>query len=248
MLDPARVKRADTFVFGYRRKWYGDPTAVKILDVPDTSPSALRAAMFTLQYMEGFGPSGLMSGQPPRGTPRGSGAVSQLVSMAGADLVEAAKTIEEECLTPSLQDLYDLTVAFVPPEQIIQIPGAEGMAPLITEAKALFGSWYFKWAGASRFQDKQADAQLALGYLQTLSRLAALLPQQGYKVDWATLTRILWKDILGERRLAQVIQPMSPEEIRAYLGMQILMQRSQGGGQGSPMGPMPSERALMGGP
>ena len=121
ILDPARVKRAESYVFGYRRKWFGDPAGVKVMEIPDTSVGALRAVQFTLAYMEQTGPTGLGAGQPVRGTPRGSAAVSQLVALAGADVVDAAKTIEEECLTPTLQDLYDLTCAFVPDLQIVQV-------------------------------------------------------------------------------------------------------------------------------
>lgn len=239
IIDPARVKRADSFIFGYRRKWYGDPAGVKMLEIPDTSQSALRAAQFTLAYMEGFGPSGLMQGQPPRGTPRGSAAVSQLVAMAGADLVDAAKTIEEECLTPTLQDLYDLTCAFVPDVQIVQIPGAEKYQPLTTTMAELFGGWRFKWAGASRYQDKQADAQQAMAYVQNLMRQADVLHQQGWKIDWGTLNRLFWKDILGERRLAEVIQQMTPEERQAEAQLMAQMQQAQG--KQSP-GPQPGPR------
>ena len=238
ILDPARVKRADSFVFGYRRKWYGDPAGVKMLEIPDTSVNALRAAQFTLQYMEGSGPQGLGAGQPVRGTPRGSAAVSQLVAMAGADIVDAAKTIEEDCLTPTLQDLYDLTCAFVPDLQIVQIPGAEGYKPLVTTMSELFGGWRFKWAGASRFQDKQSDAQQALSYLQTLTHLADQLPAQGYKVDWATLTRVLWKDIFGERRLANIIEKMSPQEQQQWMQQQMaMMQAGKQQGGNRPPGP-----------
>ena len=243
IMDPGKVKRADSFVFGYRRKWYGDPTGVKLLEIPDTSVSALRAAQFTMAYMEGFGPSGLMQGQPPRGTPRGSSAVAQLVSMAGADIVDSAKTIEEECLTPTLQDLFDLTVAFTPDLQILQIPGAEGFKPVMMTMNELFGGWKFKWVGASHFQDKQADAQQAMSYFQNLIRMSDLLHQQGWKVDWATLNRILWKDILGERRLANILQQMSPEERQQELLMQRQLQMAAqnsagpGGGQRAMTGP-----------
>ena len=239
VLDPTRVKRADSFVFGYRRKWYGDPAAVKMLEIPDTSTSSLRALQFTLSYMEGFGPSGLMQGQPPRGTPRGSAAVSQLVAMAGADLVDAAKTIEEEVLTPTIQDLYDLTVAFVPDMQIIQIPGAETHPPLTSTMSEMFGGWRFKWAGASRYQDKNADAEQAMRFFTALSNMAELLHQQGWKVDWATFARIMWKDILGERRLANVIQQMSPDEIKQMIQQQQQMQAQAGAKR--PPGPRGSE-------
>ena len=249
ILDPGKIKRADSYVFGYRRKWYGDPTGVKLLEIPDTSVSALRAAQFTMAYMEGFGPSGLMQGQPPRGTPRGSSAVAQLVSMAGADIVDSAKTIEEECLTPTIQDLFDLVVAFTPDLQLLQIPGAEGMKPLSMNMNELFGGWQFKWMGASHFQDKQADAQQAMVYFQNLIRMSDQLHQQGWKIDWATLNRILWKDILGERRLANILQPMTPEERQQELLLQRMTQMAAqnamgGGGQRGSSGPT----AAIGGP
>ena len=39
-------------------------------------------------------------------------------------------------------------------------------------------------------------------------------------MDWATLSRIMYKDILGERRLANVIQQMSPEEVQQMIQQQ----------------------------
>jgi len=212
ILDPTKVRRADSFIFGYRRKWYGDPTGVKMMEIPDTSVSAFRAAQFTLAYMEGSGPTGLSAGQPPRGTPRGSGAVSQLMAMAGADVVDAAQIIEEECLSPTIQDLYDLTVAFVPDLQIVKIPGAEGYAPMMATMNELFGHYTFKWFTSNRFQDKQNEAQLGLQFYQQLAHVAPDIANQGFKINWAHISRVMFKDILGERRLADVIQPMTPEE------------------------------------
>lgn len=235
IIDPARVKRADTYIFGYRRKWFGDPEGVKVMDIPDTSVAAYRASQFTLAYMEGFGPTGLAQGQPTRGTPRGSAAVSQLVALAGSDIVADARTIEEECLTPTLQDLYDLTCAFVPPLQIVQIPGAENFEPQVTTAAELFGGWKFKWMGAGRVQDRQADAQQALAFLQTLANVAGELPAQGFQVDWGQLVRVLWKDVLGERRLANVIRQMSPDEQARWAQMQQMAQGQPGGNR--PPGP-----------
>jgi hypothetical protein len=235
VIDPARVKRADSYVFGYRRKWYGDPEGIKMLDIKDTSLSSVRAAQFTLMYMEGFGPQGLNAGQPVRGTPRGSAAVSQLMAAGGADIVDAAQIIEEGALTPTLQDLYDLTCAWVPDLQVLQIPGAEGYAPLQTTMVELFGGWRLKWMSSNRFQDKQNEAQLAMQYLQGLSRMADQIAAQGYKIDWATMTRVLWKDILGERRLANIIQPMSPEERQQYIAAQQAMAARMQGSQ--PPGP-----------
>jgi hypothetical protein len=157
--------------------------------------------------------------------------------MAGADIVDAAKTIEEECLTPTLQDFYDLTVTFVPESQIVQIPGAEDYQPLTTTMAELFGGWRFKWVGASHFQDKQADAQQAMAYVQNLMRQADVLHQQGWKIDWGTLNRLFWKDILGERRLANVLQQMTPEERQAEAKLQAqMMQMQQARQQPGPRG------------
>jgi hypothetical protein len=244
IVDPARTKRTDNFIFGYRRKWFAPVDAVKMMDIPDTSPSALRAAMFTLSYMEGSGPSPLMQGQTPRGMPRGSVAVSQLMSMAGADIVDMAKSIEDDTLTPSLQDLYDLTVGFVPDTQIIQIPGAESYRPALMTVAELYGGWRFKWAGASRFQDKQADAQQVQLFFQNLIRLGDQLRQQGFKTDWATLVRIMWKDILGERRLANIISPMTPEEQQAFMQQQMMMAQAQ---KSTNQQPGPAQQAQPGG-
>ena len=230
ILDPARVKRADTYIFGYRRKWYGDPAGVQMLQVPDTSQSSLRALSFTLAYMEGAGPSPLMQGQTPRGMPRGSQAVSQLMSMAGADLVDIATSIEEDVLTPTIQDLYDLTVAFTSEDQILAIPGAEDFKPIVLSMNEVFGGYHFKWAGSKRFQDKQADAQQAMLFMQNLMRMGDTIAQEGWKIDWATATRVLWKDIIGERRLANIITRMTPEEIQQRAQMMQMMMQAQGGG------------------
>lgn len=228
IVDPTKVRRADSFVFGYRRKWYADPTGVKIMEIPDTSMGAMRAAAFTLAYMDGAGPQGLAAGAPPRGTPRGSAAVAQLMAAGGADIVDAAQIIEEECLSPTLQDLYDLTVAFVPDQQIVKIPGAEGYAPMLTTMNDLFGHYSFKWFSANRFQDKQNDAQLALQFFQQLAHVAPDIAGQGFKINWANISRVMFKDILGERRLSDVIQQMTPEEMQQYVQNQQAMLATQG--------------------
>lgn len=223
IIDTTRVKRADSFVFGYRRKWYGDPDGVKMLEIPDTSQSAMRAAAFTLAYMEGQVPP-LSQGQVPRGLPRGSGAVGSLISLASADIVGDARAIEEDCLTPTIQDLYHLTLAFVPQEQVIQIPGAEGFQPMELTVDDLYGGWHFKWTGANRMQDLQAQTSQALIFIQSLSRMADTLRLQGWTIDWGLISRIFWKDLLGEKRLAYVIRQMTPQERGAELAIQAMMQ------------------------
>ena len=76
-------------------------------------------------------------------------------------------------------------------------------------------------------------------YVQNLARQADVLHQQGWKIDWGTINRLFWKDILGERRLAAVIQKMTPEERQQEAEMMAQMQQAQ---SKQPPGPTPGPR------
>src|SRR5260370_471206 len=105
------------------------------------------------------------------------------MAAASADIVDAAQIIEEEALTPTIQDLYDLTVAFVPDLQIIRIPGAEDYQPIESTMNELFGHYTFKWLSSNRFQDQQNNAQMALQFFQQLAAAAPDVMHQGSKIN-----------------------------------------------------------------
>ena len=92
----------------------------------------------------------------------------------------------------------------------------------------LFGNYAFKWVLANRFQDKQNDAQMAMQFFQQLAHVAPDIANQGYKVNWAQISRVMFKDILGERRLSDVISQMTPEEMQQYVQNQQAMLAAQG--------------------
>lgn len=245
LVDPSLAKRADQYVFGYRRKWIAHKDGINMLEITDTSQSALRAAQFTLSLINDMGGQNpLTQGQPIRGLPRGSQAASTLINLASADIVEMAKVIEESVLTPTLQDLYNLTIAFVPPEQVTNIPGSEDFDPVAVSVADLWGNWHYKWMGATKFQDTQSQAAGMMNLLQNLLRAAPALQSQGWQVDYGTIFRVLWKDTLGERRLANVIRKMTPDEMAQTLQlMQAQAAATQSGktaGSPPPGGPGPA--------
>ena len=211
IVDPNRVTRADSLVWRPRAKWMTEPDGVRILPVPDTSRGMQAAMAYTMNLINSvFSSGGLSSGQPPRGSPRAGFAFSTLMNMSMADMKDDADIIEEELLTPALQDLYTLTVLFTPREQVLKIPGTANYAPQTLSTYDLYGGWNFKWVGQLGTQDLQMRGQKIQEFLQALSPMYQGLTAQGYQIDLGQLVKIIWRDVLNERGIDRIITKAPP--------------------------------------
>src|SRR5262245_20732483 len=215
-LDPnmGGSNRSDQFVFGYRKKWLinNPKDAVVPIELPDTYTSALRAQANTLQMIDVLGASPrMLEGQPTRGLPRGSGAVQSLISLASADIKDACEIIETEVLTPLLARLHRLTLAFVPPQQMMRIPGTQYYPPKVMDVRELEGNWDLVWVGSQQAQELKAMAQQMTQAAQGLAKVEPLLRTQGVMINWPLFIKRMWRDGMGERGVEQIITPMPPQ-------------------------------------
>ena len=228
-IDPDEAPRLEELQFGSRIPWRIKPEFAKVLDIPDTSVASLRVAQFAFGLLNTIGGSGQVAeGQPGRNMPRAGYAVNQLVSLSMADIKDVAEILEQENLTPMLQDLYDLTLDFIPHSQVIRIPGSEAFPdPRAVTTASLLGSWDFNWTGSLQSADVQMRSQKLLSFAQILTQASQQLIASGYKVNWPDLLKMVFRDGLGERGLEQIILPLSEEE-------KAQMAAATQGGQGGP--------------
>lgn len=218
-VDPNRVTRADSLVFRPRAKWLVEPDGVKMLDVRDTSRGSQAAVMSTLNLITSvFSPGGIVEGTPPRGSPRAGFAFSSMVNLSMADIKDLAETIEENLLTPSLRDLYALTIRFVPREQVIRIPGTAAYQPQNLTTYDLYGHWNFKWIGQLHSEDLQVRGQKIQQFLQGAASLMEPLMMQGSQLDIAQLLKMYWRDVLQERGIDRILVKMPPQGAAPPMG------------------------------
>ena len=211
VIDVAGVGRSDQLEFGPRKKWLVDPNGVKLLEIPDTSMSGIRAQNITLSQINSLGGAGSMTeGAPTRGLPRGSGAVSQLISLSMGDIKDVAEILEGEILTPLMKHLFRLTLAFTPSQQVMQIPGSQDFPPATLDAGTLMGGWTFRWVGSLQAQDQQMRAQRMVGALGMLAKLQPALMQAGKTLNWGYLLKRSWRDAMGERGAEEIVLDMPP--------------------------------------
>ena len=229
-VDPDEAPRTENMQYGPRQIWKVRPEFVKMLDIPDTSGASLRVAQLVLGLINSIGGSGTVAeGQPSRNMPRAGYAVNQLVSLGMADIKDVAEILEQEILTPMLQDIYDLTLDFVPHDQVINIPGSEAFPdPRSITTTGLLGSWDFRWVGSLQQQDAQMRSQKLMSFAQLLVQAAPILQQAGYTVNWPDFIKSIWRDGLGERGLDQIIRSLTDQEKQAMMAQQM---QAQGGGQ-----------------
>jgi hypothetical protein len=210
-IDPMKVTRTDSLVFRPRARWLMEPDGAKLLEIQDTSRGSQAAAMMTMNLiMSTFSPGGLTQGQPPRGSPRAGFAFSSMVNLSMADIKDVADIIEQQLLTPSLHDLYKLTVQFVPSEQVIRIPGTAAYRPQTLTTYDLYGGWSFKWVGQLQAQDAQVRGQRMQQWFQGVAPLLEPLQMQGWSFDLAQLLKMTWRDILGERGFDRILVKLPP--------------------------------------
>lgn len=247
-LDPnAGGNRTDAFVFGYRKKWIiqNPRDSVVPIELPDTYTSALRAQANTLQMIDVLGASPrMLEGQPTRGLPRGSGAVQSLISLASADIKDACEIVETEVLTPLLGRLHRLTQTFVPPEQIMRIPGTQYYPPKVMSVRELEGNWDLVWVGSQQAQELKAMAQQMTQAAQGLAKVEPLLNMQGSQINWPLYIKRMWRDGMGERGVEQIITQMTPQ--RMAVQAQQMVGAPPGAGppvNGGPPGPQAAPAA-----
>jgi hypothetical protein len=228
-VDPMKVTRTDSLVFRPRAKWLMEPDGAKLLEIPDTSRGSQAAAMMTMNLITSvFSPGGITQGQPPRGSPRAGFAFSSMVNLGMADIKDIADILEDKLLTPNLQDLYKLTIQFVPSEQVIRIPGTAAYRPQSMTTYDLWGGWNFKWIGQLQAQDMQVRGQRMQEFLQGVAPLMEPLMVQGWTMDLGQLLKMIWRDVLGERGFDRILVKQPPQPPMLPPGAPLP------GGQGGP--------------
>lgn len=211
-LDPNLISRTDSIVYGSRKRWLVENPKEAILPIaiPDTSKTSLAASQNTMGLINTIGgASPLAEGQPTRGLPRAGMAVQNLISLGLADITDVATIIETEILTPMMHELHRLTLAFVPPSQVMQIPGTQGYQAQTITVESIAGNWSFNWVGAQQLQAMTSKAGQMLNFYANLSKIAPQLEQQGWGIKWGPLTKRVWRDALGERGVEDIVVPIS---------------------------------------
>jgi hypothetical protein len=242
-LDPSMGgNRSDQFVFGYRKKWIiqNPKQSVVPIELPDTYTSSLRAQGNTLQMIDVLGASPrMLEGQPTRGLPRGTQAVNSLITLAAADIKDACEIIETEILTPLLARLHRLSVLFIPPVQIMRIPGTQYYPAKTIDVRELEGNWDLVWVGSQQAQEMKALAQQMNAAAQGIAKVEPLLNKQGVMINWPLFIKRMWRDGMGERGVEQIIMPMTPQ-MQQVQAQQMVNQAGPpppGGPPGPPAGP-----------
>ena len=222
-VDKSMVGRKDSLVYRPRAVWDVEQGAISPVPIPDTSTGSLRVfqtAMSLLNSVSGGNP--LQEGQTVRNMPRAASGVNNLLSMTMADIEDVADIIETECLEPTVADQYRITKQFVPMSQVIKIPGTRDFPPQQLSSQDLAGDYVFYWNGSIASQNGPQRAQGLMQMATLLMQAAPIMQQQGYKINWADMGRMIWREGLGERGLNDIIQPMSEQE-----KMQVMMQMAQ---------------------
>ena len=231
IIDPSAVAREESLVYRPRAKWMMDPQGAKPLPSNHNAGAGFQGIQMTMGLVESYGGMGgpLSEGQPARGMPRAGFAVSSLINLSMSDIRYIAESFEESILTPILAELARLTM-HIPPQQVMKIPGAQNIVQGPFQALNLQGGEYaFKWIGSLQKQDQQMRGQAFLSYLGTLAKLFQGMQQAGFTLDFPTIGKRGFRDIVGERGADSLVIPMNPQQQQLYL-MQMMGGRPQAGG------------------
>lgn len=242
VVDPGLNPNHAQWTYAPRKKWLGTPEAVDVLKIPDTTRAGLQAVQTTLGLIDGFaGSSPLAEGTPTRNMPRAGFAVSSLLQLALSDMRDVAQLVEDEILTPSLADMHELVKRFVPPEQVMKIPGTADYAAMKVDGAELAKDYAFKWVGALQAQDYQVRAQRMIAFVNVLMKGLAPIQQTlqaaGMQLNLAEVLTRLWREAMGERGAETIIKRMTPDEMVAQLLAAAPPPGSEYGGMPGGMGP-----------
>lgn len=250
VIDPNRVYRHSSLVYRPRAKWLADPDAIKFFEPRDITKFAYQGIQFTMGLMDSFsGSNPLAEGQPTRNLPRAGFAMTSLLNLSLADIKDAAQVVEDCIFTPTLGDLYRLTVEYADPRQIIRIPGTQDWPARRFQVSDLVGDWDFQWVGSLQAQDMQVKSQRMVSVLAMLGKVGPTVLQdlqmRGKRLNWEAILKRIWRDGLGERGLDKIVEDMTPQE-QQNLQQQMMLQAMAGqakGGKGGQPGPGPGYAA-----
>lgn len=219
-------KRHDSWKAKGRAVWLAqdDPRQLALfVQPPVTSTNLLRAWQIDTGLINSLASAGsIAEGQPGRNMPRAGGAVNSLISLGMADTQDISELIEQEVLTPSLGDIYKVAALFIPDDQLMRIPGGQGLFGAVLKKADILADYEFEWVGSLQFQDEQLRAQRMMIFLNLAIQPQAIqmLAQQGYAFNFPELIKTVWRYGLGERGLQNIIVPLPK-----------MMQDMQGGQQ-----------------
>lgn len=225
VVNPDLVTRMSSVVFRPRAKWLGDPAGFKFLEPHDTTKAGYAGISFTMGLMDSYSGMGpLADGSPTRNMPRSGFAISSLLQASMADITDAARMIEDMILTPAMGDLHRLTMEFVPPTQVLRIPGAKDFPARSMGIQDMAGEWDFKWVGSLQSQEYQVRAQRLVAVLGQIGKMYPVIQEdlirRGKRINFELLLKRAWRDGLGERGADSIIEDLSPQEM-----MQIQLER-----------------------
>jgi len=238
--------RRDSFKMKGRAKWdLGSALprdTVQFINPPDTSSNILRAWQIDLGLINSLAGTGTIAeGQPGRNMPRSGSAVSNLVNLAMADVQDLVELVEQEVLTPSLADIYKVSVKFIPDNQLMRIPGGKGLfqgktVSSIVRKEDILGDYEFEWVGSLQSQDEDERSQRLMIFLNLMMHPQMIqgLQQQGYVPDLVELVRQVWRSGMGERGLKDVVVSIAKlqEKVQREQAEQQLAQSIQTAQQG----------------
>jgi hypothetical protein len=237
------VQRTDSITHGDAPIWHfkDDPKQAMSHIAPNmTSTNELRALQIFLALINSLSGAGTIAeGQPGRNMPRAGFAMQSLISLGMSDIQDVVKLIEQEVLTKGLDDLYRLSMQFIPDDQLIKIPGGVSLTrpkSRIMKKEDLYDDYEFEWIGANQFQDESIRAQRLMIFLNMVPQLNQMLMQQGYALNIVELLQTIWRYGLGERSLDKIIIPAN--DLQKALMQKIVMESSSSNGSsgGSSMG------------
>ena len=226
-------KRTQQYRYRNREIWYVDGDVRESftrLNYEDTSPSGLRMAQVTLGLIDSMAGAGTIAqGQPGRNMPRAGFAVNNLLNLSLSDVQDVAETTEQDVLTPSLMDIHSQTLLYVPPSQLIAIPGSSEYHALALQKVDLQGKYLFEWIGSLEFQDRETKAERLMLFARLLLDAFPIIQQAGYKLDIPQLIQQIYINGIGVRGMPQIIRELTPDE-RAQQQQQTALQGLLQGG------------------
>ncbi len=215
-IDPNLVTRTSSLVYRPRAKWLVPPDGVKWMETRTPARQGMQGIQSTMGLMDQFsGSSPLAEGQPIRNLPRAGFAVSSLLSMSLSDIRDVARSLEEDILAPMLNDLYTLTIKFVPQRQIIKIPRTASFPGLSGTVRDLAGrdldaNYSFNWVGSLQSQDFQERANRLMTLFGAITKAGPVIMQdlqaRGKQINWTAILKRLWRDGVGERGADSIIE------------------------------------------
>jgi hypothetical protein len=195
IINPAYAPNSDSFEIEPGAKWYADPNAVKQMNFPDLSDTAIKNVSYVRGMITEMSDNSPQMPDPLAGKARSTGQAQMAINEWQTDLYSFIDDIATESLNPFAKKVHMLLQQNLKDDDVIRITGkyAGTWINRVVVPEMIFGNFAFNWTGRLQIESKTIQTQQMMNF----AKIYQTIPpeeRQGMRFNWENFILKLMRD------------------------------------------------------